>query len=49
LQNDIAILKLDDVVRPSKKAQFGCLPAAISSNYPKPNTEAFIVGQKNKN
>ncbi len=44
MRNDFALLKLDRLVEPSPIVQFACLPQNVSNNYPKPNTNAFIVG-----
>jgi hypothetical protein len=44
MKNDFALLKLDRIVEPSPRIQFACLPQNVSNNYPKPNTDAFIVG-----
>jgi hypothetical protein len=45
MKNDFALLKLDRIVEPSPTTQFACLPKNVSSSYPKPNTDAFIVGK----
>ena len=42
--NDLALLKLNDVVTVSKDVQFACLPRKVSTTYPPLNTPAWVVG-----
>ena len=42
--NDLAILKLNDVVNANQDVQFACLPRNFSTILPPVNTPAWVVG-----
>ena len=42
--NDLAILKLNDIVQSNQDVQFACLPRYISSSSPPVNSSAWVVG-----